>query len=68
MRSEGSLFVNFLAWETVLSLEWPSTTMTSKSWRVCSCRSLSRLGRYFSSLRVGMMIEKNGFFAIDALY
>ena len=41
--------------------------MTSKSLKVWFERSVKSLGRYFSSLRAGMIIEKNGF-VICVLY
>ncbi len=53
--------MNSRALVTVLSSEWPSTTITSKSLKVWLARSFISMGRYFSSLRVGMMIENDGF-------
>lgn len=49
-------FANLIVW----SSEAPSTTITSKSWKVCLERSSKSRGRYFSSLSAGMIIEKKG--------
>lgn len=61
MVSLGSLLVKDLALATVVSLECPSTTITSKSRKDCWERSVRRWGKYLASLRAGIMIEKKGF-------
>lgn len=55
------LFAKDLAMATVLSSDFPSTIITSKSLNDWFDKSLSKLGKYFSSLRVGMTMEKYGF-------
>ncbi len=51
---------NLEAYSAVLSGEWASTTITSKSRLVWRVRSFRSGGKYFSSLRVGMMMEMKG--------